>query len=223
MGGAALAMPSWTAGAFTAIGQESGQAQPAKKAPDARETVSSILQKVSEILLSDTLSREQKRGKVQELIDLSVDFQTVSKLVLAQNWKKFSDAQQTEYVDLFRRHLLNTYWKNADYSAFQGMEITGDRKEARRDWSVMSKVKSRTSDDILIDYRVRQAGEEGDPNGEWKIIDILVEGVSLISNFRSQFQSIVANDGPEKLLQLLRDKVAESERAEAGTGPIKGS
>jgi len=186
----------------------------AQEAPPARDYLGKILDEVSTILLSDA-AHDQKRDRVKELIDASVDFGTVSKLVLARNWKEFSDAQQATFIDLFKRHLLNTYWRNADYSDFVGIEITGDRQELRRDWTVLTRVTSKTSDDILIDYRLRLSGEEGDPGGEWHIIDILVEGVSLVSNFRSQFQSIVANDGPEKLLDLLRDKVKEAEQADA--------
>ena len=53
------------------------------------------------------------------------------------------------------------------------------------------------SDDVVVDYRLRQT------SGQWKIIDVIIEGVSLVSNFRSQFQDVVASGGPERLLALL--------------------
>jgi phospholipid transport system substrate-binding protein len=198
--------------ALPAHSQAAGSAKP----PTAREHIQGTLVEVSRILLDGDLERRAKRNSVQKLIDTNVDFETVSRLVLAQNWKRFSETQQKDFVGLFRRHLLHTYWKNADYSNFVGIEVTGDRKEQRRDWTVMTKVKNRGSEDILIDYRLRAQGEEGAPVLEWRIIDILVEGVSLVANFRSQFQSIVANDGPEQLNAQLREKVAQAEREKSG-------
>ena len=59
--------------------------------------------------------------------------------------------------------------------------------------------------DILVDYRLRQR------DGTWKIIDVVIEGVSLVSNFRSQFQDILGSGAPDKLLQVLRDKNARHE------------
>ena len=58
---------------------------------------------------------------------------------------------------------------------------------------------------IEVDYRLRSR------DGTWRIIDVIIEGVSLVSNFRSQFQGIVANEGPARLLDLLREKNAKGE------------
>ena len=181
----------------------------------ARQTLEKALDQVSGILLSDEIEKQAKRRQVQDLIERNVDFDTVSRLVLAQSWKRFSDQEKPRFVALFKRHLLATYWRNADYSDFRGIEVIGDRKEERRDWTVQTVVKNKSSEDVRIDYRLRQDGKEGDPGGEWRIIDILVEGVSLISNFRSQFQSIVNNSGPAKLIEDLEKKVAEEEKAES--------
>ena len=60
-------------------------------------------------------------------------------------------------------------------------------------------------DDILVDYRFRQV------NGEWRIIDFVVEGVSLVSNFRSQFQDLLASQIPVQLIALIREKNARGE------------
>jgi len=206
---AALGTLAWTAAPAAARSALQSKAEGA----DARGTLSGVLDHVSSILLSDQMEKQEKREQVRQLIDDNVDFEVVSRLVLASNWRNFSEDQRKQFVDLFRRHLLNTYWRNADLGSFKGIEITGDRKELRRDWTVMTRVHV-TGDDILIDYRLRQLGDDAAP-GPWRIIDILVEGVSLVSNFRSQFQSIVSNDGPDGLIRLLRDKVEEAEKAQA--------
>jgi len=83
------------------------------------------------------------------------------------------------------------------------VQITGDRDEGRGDWTVQTKIiRPQGGADILVDYRLRQI------DGNWKVIDLIIERVSLVSNFRSQFQEVMANGGIEKLLQLLREKNA---------------
>ena len=68
------------------------------------------------------------------------------------------------------------------------------------------------SDDISVDYRLRQT------DGTWKIIDVIIEGVSLVSNYRSQFQEIMTNGGIDRLLGLLREKNARGEPLPAPKG-----
>jgi phospholipid transport system substrate-binding protein len=85
--------------------------------------------------------------------------------------------------------------------------VDGERQEQRDDVTVQTKIlRGGGSDDVLVDYRLRKTAD-----GQWKIIDVIVEGVSLVSNFRSQFQDIVANGGPDRLLSLLKEKNASGE------------
>jgi phospholipid transport system substrate-binding protein len=104
----------------------------------------------------------------------------------------------------FKAQLSRTYGRNIDNYKNERVEILSDRAEGRGDWTVRTRVR-RDSDTILVDYRLRAT------DGTWRIIDIIVEGVSLVANFRSQFQEIVAQDGPEQLLKMLRDKNLLSE------------
>src|SRR6185436_6809869 len=87
------------------------------------------------------------------------------------------------------------------------VNLTGSRNETGGDVTVKTKIVrgGGGSNDILVDYRLRQR------DGQWKIIDVIIEGVSLVSNFRSQFHDVVSNGGPEQLLSLLREKNAKGE------------
>ena len=125
----------------------------------------------------------------------------MAKLVLARNLSRFSDAEQVQFQHEFRRHLSVTYGDSVDSYKNEEVVITGDREEARGDVTVKSKIaRSGGGDDILVDYRLRQA------NGDWKIIDFVVEGVSLVANFRSQFQDLLANQTPAQLIALIHEK-----------------
>jgi phospholipid transport system substrate-binding protein len=166
-----------------------------------RDVVRSLADEVLAVLRNKSLSSEQKREQIEAIADRGVDFATMSKLVLARNLSRFSDAEQVQFQHEFRRHLSVTYGDSVDSYKNEDVVITGDREEARGDVTVKSKIaRSGGGEDILVDYRLRQV------NGEWKIIDFVVEGVSLIANFRSQFQDLLANQTPAQLIALIHEK-----------------
>lgn len=178
-------------------------AHPVDAEEGPKQVVEATTSQVLEVLRDGALARAQKQTKIEEIVYGKVDFPTVSRLVLARNWKRLSTDQQSQFVDEFKKHLSVTYRDNVDKYRNETVRITGDRKEARGDWSVMTKVVGGPgASDFLVNYRLRQK------DGRWWIIDIIIEGVSMVSNFRSQFQEIMANGGPERLLRLLKEKNA---------------
>jgi phospholipid transport system substrate-binding protein len=158
-------------------------------------------------VLRDTgISNDEKRTRIEQIAVRGVDFETLSKLVLARHWTRFSPDEQARFQTEFRRHLSVTYGRSVDSYKNETFTITGERDEARGDKTIKTKiVRNGGVDDIVVDYRVRQV------NGEWKIIDFIVEGVSLVSNFRSQFQDLLASKDPGQLIQLLHEKNAKGE------------
>jgi len=176
----------------------------------ARAAVRATTTDVLAVLADTSLDTKARRKSVENIVFASLDFTTVSRLVLARNWRRFNEAQQSEFIEEFKSHLSRTYGRNIDNYSNQQVEITHDRAEARGDWTVRTRVIRPGADAILVDYRLRAT------NGSWKIIDIIIEGVSLVANFRSQFQEILANHDPAHLLKLLRDKNLTSEPIAAG-------
>jgi phospholipid transport system substrate-binding protein len=171
-----------------------------------RDVVRTLADQVLAVLKDKNLSSAQKREQIENIADRGVDFATMSKLVLARNLSRFSDAEQVQFQHEFRRHLSVTYGDSVDSYKNEEVVITGDREESRGDVTVKSKIaRGGGGDDILVDYRLRQV------NGEWKIIDFVVEGVSLIANFRSQFQDLLANQTPAQLIALIHEKNARGE------------
>jgi len=167
-----------------------------------QETTDAVLA----VLADKSLNADQKRHKIEEIVYSHFDFTTLSKLVLARNWKKLTPEQQTEFVAEFKRHLSLTYGRNVETYNNERALITGDREEAGGDWTVKTKIIRPAAAEILVDYRLRKE------DGGWQVIDVIIEGVSLVANYRSQFQEIVSNDGPVKLIELLREKNAKGER-----------
>ena len=194
---------SRSASAFIALLVTAGLAA---AAAGPRDVVRSLADEVLVVLKNKSLSSAQKREQIETIADRGVDFATLSKLVLARNLSRFSADEQVQFQKEFRRHLSVTYGDSVDSYKNQEVEITSDREEARGDVTVKTKItRGGGPDDILVDYRLRQV------NGQWKIIDFVVEGVSLVANFRSQFQDLLANQTPAQLISLIHEKNARGE------------
>ena len=171
-----------------------------------RDVVQTTSDQVIAVLSQKDLSKEQRREQVKRIVLANTDFDTLCRLVLARNWNSFTPEQQAEFKREFEDHLSATYGRRLDDYRNEKIAIVGDRKEANGDVTVQTRLlRGGGSNDFVVDYRLRQS------NGQWKVIDMIPEQVSLVANFRSQFQEILSNGGPEKLLQVLREKTAKGE------------
>lgn len=162
--------------------------------------VQQTAQAVERVLADKTLSSEQKRNQVEDIARARFDFDILSRLVLARHWKELSSEQQSQFVEEFKRHLSVTYGKNVESYNNEHVEVTGERAESGGDSTVKTRIVRPNAPEILVDYRLRQLKEE------WRIIDVIIEGVSLVANFRAQFQEIITSKGAPKLIELLREK-----------------
>ena len=128
------------------------------------------------------------------------DFTTMSKLVLARNWRKLSTEQRTTFVREFKRHLSHTYGTRLDRYDQERVDVYAAQLEQRNDVTVKTRIVGGQFDGAEISYRLRQQADR------WRIIDVVIEGVSLVSNYRSQFQEVLNTGTIDDLLAKLRDK-----------------
>jgi phospholipid transport system substrate-binding protein len=170
-----------------------------------RAVVQATTGAVVSVLANKSLSADQKRHQIEDIVYARVDFETLSRLVLARNWSQLSEAQQKQFMEEFRQNLSAAYGRNVESYKNEKVQIIDDHAEARGDWTVRTKIVRNGSNDINVDYRLRQT------DATWKIIDIIIENVSLVANFRSQFQEIMSNGGPTRLLQVLHEKNEKGE------------
>jgi phospholipid transport system substrate-binding protein len=178
------------------------------RAASPEDTVRTTADKALQILADKGLSNQQKTDQLSTLMDGVSDFETTSKLVLARGWKDFSDSQRKEFQELLRDYLIARYRSRIDEYAGQTVQIVNGREEARGDYTVQTRVQTPGKQPIQVDYRMRK-----DPRGDWRVIDIIGEDISVVSNLRSQFQSMLSQGGPDKLLKSLRDKIASGQAA----------
>lgn len=173
---------------------------------EARSFVQSTIDEVLGVLRNGQIPLEEKKNRVESIAYERFDFELISRLVLARNWDKFSAKQKSDFIDAFKKHLSATYRDTLNNFKDETIAIASSRAEKNGDVTVMTLVKGATGD-TKVDYRLRQM------DGSWRGIDVIIEGVSLVQNFRSQAQEIVSAEGPDGLIQKLRAKQIKSPRA----------
>ena len=166
---------------------------------EAREFVQQTIDDVLGVLHDGGLSLEQKKDRVESIAYERFDFELISRFVLARNWNAMDEQQRQDFIDAFKKHLSATYRDTLDSFRDEKITVEGSRPEARGDVTVMTIVRQ-GSDDTKVDYRLRKTD-----NG-WQGIDVIIEGVSLVQNFRTQAQEIIGSQGVDALIQKLRDK-----------------
>jgi phospholipid transport system substrate-binding protein len=173
----------------------------------ALETVNGHVNMVLDVLRDPSLKAETakkvKKDKIRAIAEKMFDFTELSKRTLVKNWSNFNPEQQREFIDLYTSLLGNTYANKimayTDEKIVFGKEIELTEKTVEVQSTVMKKTGT-----IPINYRVLLK------DGSWRVYDVVIEGVSLVNNYRSQFNEILANKPPESLLETLRKKVGKA-------------
>ena len=172
-------------------------------AASAKETVETSVNKVTKTLGDPTFQAKPKDAKITEIgniIGEVFDYTELSKRTLGREWKKMKPEQQKEFIELFKELLQGVY---ADrLLAYTDEKIVFDKelelKKGRAE--VQSNIVLSDGTKVPIFYRLT------DKSGDWKTYDLIIEGVSLVKNYRSQFREIISKDSPEKLLEIMRNK-----------------
>ncbi len=156
------------------------------------------------LLQNKGLDQTTRRKEMRKVINERFDFHAMSQSTLATNWKKASKEQQEEFVTLFSQLIENTYIGRVEAYTDEKVDYPGEKVKGNK--AVVATLILTASADIPIDYKVYQK-----KNGEWWVYDVIIEGISLISNYRSSYQDIVSKEGLDGLLAKMRDKIKELE------------
>jgi phospholipid transport system substrate-binding protein len=187
------------------VGASAKELDPDVAQAEARAVVRETLDEVLEVLKDSSLSLEQKREKTEEIAYARFDFDTITRLVLARNWKRLSQEQRSDFVVEFRRHLSLTYGETLQRYEDEKIAIDSSRFQRNGDVTVRTHIVGASADPVLVDYRLRKK------EASWSVIDVIVEDVSQMLNFRTQTQEIISEIGPDGLIERLRQKNAERE------------
>ena len=173
--------------------------------PGPRAVIEQTVADALAVLEKREISKHERRSQVQQIAYAHFDFDTMSRLVLARNWNLFSPAQQAEFQREFKTFLAKSYGSRLDAYDHQRVEIVGEQKEPRGDVTIRTRILGGDFEGVAMDYRLRNR------DGEWRVIDVVIEGISLVANYRDQFKEVLSRGGPDELLKELREKNAAQE------------
>ena len=176
-------------------------------AGQALETVKANSDKVLDVLRDPSLKPESakkaKKDRIRAISEKMFDFTELSRRTLAQNWNKLSPEEQKEFIHLFRSILEDAYADKILSYTDEKIVFSKEVSLTEKTVEVQSTVFRKTVE-IPIYYRAMLK------DGVWRVYDVVIEGVSLINNYRTQFREILANKTPEALLETLRKKVGRT-------------
>jgi phospholipid transport system substrate-binding protein len=151
--------------------------------------VNSFADSAISILSSDSLSDAERTSSFTELVMSSIDLNLISKFVLSKAWKNASDEQKEEYLIAFKDYFINSYANKLDQYTGEKVDVIGSQ-EAGKYVIVESNIIREGTDTLKINLKWRLLNK----NNQIKIIDLNIEGISLVIAQREEFQSFLANN-----------------------------
>ena len=165
-----------------------------------KANVNSVLEVLRDPKLQGEAGKKVKEQKIQVAAEKLFDFVELSKRTLGLNWNGFSPEQRKEFVKLFESILKDAYVDKI--TAYTNEQVNFAKEVALSETTVeVQSIIIYRGGQVPINYRVIKK------ENDWKVYDVVIEGVSLVSNYRTQFREILGNNPPEKLLETLRKKV----------------
>jgi len=180
----------------------------------------SLKQAVDQVvkILSDPALKDKpdvRRAEVRKIAESFFDYPETARRSLGQHWNGRTPAQQQEFVKLFADILDRAYVSKIDLYQGERVQYTGETTDGN-DATVKTMIAAKNNTDIPVDYRMHVK------NGRWVVYDVIIEGVSLVSNYRTQFNKIIQTEPYDALVQRLRAKDTAEPAASPSPSPSGG-
>ena len=175
----------------------------AQTSPDkATAFVEQLSTEALAVLRSQDGSLAEREAKVKTILREGFDFQVIGRFALGPAWRKASPEQREIYQRLFEQYVLLTYSRRLTSYKDETFTIIKAVPAGKKDAVVMTEIRRLAGKPIKVGWRVR------DNNGKLRILDVIVEGISMLSTQRAEFQSTIKSKGLDGLINALRMRVA---------------
>ena len=169
-------------------------------ATDATAQLSATMNEFVTILVNTPVAELRQTGlpdKALKLINNRFDFSEMTKRSLGPHWNALDANEQQEFIDAYTQMVLRFFGRSVRAA---GDETIQYKREVRDGIlaSVETKVVSGSRDDFAIDYRLH------DIDGQWKVYDVLIDHISIVNNYRAQFERVIAKSSVKELLQRMK-------------------
>ena len=190
-----LAAVSW--GGTAALSQTTSLDAPS-------EFVRQLGERTIEVLSNESYTAEDRMARYRELLRDGFAVNIIGRFALGRYWRTASPELREEYLALFQEFVLDIYSKRLDGFSGETFTIVKSKTLDETDTLVSTEISGGDGPSIRVDYRVRSFEDK------FQIVDVLVEGISLIVTQRSEFASIINRDGIEGLLEKLRQYTSDN-------------
>lgn len=162
-----------------------------------------VLEMIRPCQPGESISVHKYKNQILDIVNDYFDFKEMAMRTLGPEWRKISPQQQNEFATLFEKLLFKTYMDRVDtYTCSNEEVIYGTERIEGKYALVKTQITGYKDSNVSVDYRMKLTG------GEWKVYDVVVEGISLVNNYRSQFRSILNRQSFDSLLEQMREKAA---------------
>ena len=142
---------------------------------------------------------KERRDQLRQILFARVDFSEMAKRALGANWRRRSPEEQQEFIRLFTELLERAYAETIETYTDEKIVYVNERHDGSYA-DVQSKILTTKGEEFSINYKTHRIG------GEWRVYDVVVENISMVNNYRSQFNRVIANSSYQELVRRLRDK-----------------
>jgi phospholipid transport system substrate-binding protein len=164
-----------------------------------RQTADKVLQVLQDPQSKSNSNAAQRREQLTQILASRFDFAEMAKRSLGANWQKGSASEQQQFVRLFTNLLESSYIGQIE--AYSGEKIIYGRETVEQNQAdVETKIVTKKSEEVSVNYKLRGDG------GNWKVYDVVIENVSLVNNFRNQFNRMLAKGSFADLISQLESK-----------------
>jgi len=193
----------------TALGGSAAEAGiPTDQLRGATDRVLKVLQDPA---LKEPAQADARRQQIRSIADEIFDWRETGKRALARHWQDRSPKEQEEFSALFADLIERSYIGKIEQYSGERIVYAGETADGDQ-VTVRTKLVTKANTEIPIDYRMQKEGDR------WRAYDVVIEGVSLVSNYRSQFNRIILQSGYPTLLTKLKAKQSEVEFESGKTG-----
>jgi len=154
------------------------------------------------ILVNTPVAQLRASGLPQSALSLvfsRFDFSEMTKRSLGSHWESLGSAEQHEFVDAFTERVLRAYGRSVRASGDEKVQYAHELRDGDLA-TVQTKVISGSGDELPIDYQLHDVG------GQWKVYDVVIDQVSIVSNYRAQFDRILTKSSVKELLQKIKQQ-----------------
>lgn len=161
--------------------------------------IQSAVEKALAILRDPKLQSEAKRKALREALYPKFDFAEMARRSLGSHWQRRSAEERSEFVKVFTELVESSYMSSIESYSGEKVIVNGERQD-KEYAEVDTKIADKKGEAISVVYKLRQNG------GAWKIYDVVIENISLVNNYRSQFNRVIAQSSYDELFRKMKDK-----------------